>query len=94
MTDERRDFDNLNGLDLSNSWWDGGGEWTSIMRKEISQPGIKIDEISNRQKLKSTNRSITYTICALLMLISVAVLTRVSVEGSKPAIQVTDKKAE
>ena len=91
---ERRDFDHLDDSSLYNYCCDGGSEWTSMMSEQISQPDNEIDKVSNREKLKSTNRAITCIICVFVMLWSLGVLTRISVEGSKPAIQVTKKEAD
>ncbi len=71
-TDER-DFQRLNDLNLSSFWWHSGGEWTSLIKDEATPDN---EEISPDERRESAHKPVLYSMFAIFILLSLAILTR------------------
>jgi hypothetical protein len=68
-----RDFQRLNDLNLSSFWWHSGGEWTSLIKDEATPSN---EEISQDEKRESAHKPVLYSVFAIFILLSLAILTR------------------
>lgn len=83
---DTRQFHRLNDLNISGFWWHGGVEWTSIVRDEIF---LDSHEIPKNEKPQSVNKPVCYSAIAILVLLSLAIITRAS--SMIPTVQANDK---
>lgn len=81
-----REFQRFNDLNVSGFWWHGGVEWTSIIRDEILPNN---DEIPSQEKPQSLNKPVFYSAFAILILLSLAIITRAT--NTIPTVQVNHK---
>jgi hypothetical protein len=81
-----REFQRLNDLNVSGFWWHGGVEWTSIIKEEIVPDS---DETLEHGKPQSLNKPVFYSALAILVLLSLAIITRAS--NMIPAVQANEK---
>jgi hypothetical protein len=82
---DNKQFHRLNDLNVSGFWWHGGVEWTSIIKDEIFPDS---DEIAEHEKPQSVNKPVCYSAIAILVLLSLAIITRASMI---PTVQANDK---
>jgi hypothetical protein len=69
-----RDLQRLNDLNLSSFWWHSGGEWTSLIKDEVIP--LSKEEISQEEKRESAHKPVLYSVFAIFILLSLAILTR------------------
>lgn len=81
-----REIQRFNELNVSGFWWHGGVEWTSIIRDEMFPDN---DEIPGQEKPQSINKPVCYSACAILVLLSLAIITRAT--NTTPTVQVNEK---
>lgn len=81
-----KEFYRLNDLNVSSFWWHGGVEWTSLIKDEIN---LDNDEIPQQEKPQTINKPIFCSAIAILVLLSLAILTRAS--NMIPIVQANDK---
>lgn len=70
MSEQRRDFQRLNDLNLSSFWWHGGTDWTPVIKNEVNLEPDSVESDSGAHK------PIVYSVFAILALLGAAMLTR------------------
>jgi hypothetical protein len=69
----QQDLQHLNDLSLSSFWWHSGGEWTSLIKDEANPIN---EEIFPDEKRESAHKPVLYSVFAIFILLSLAILTR------------------
>ncbi len=70
MSEQRRDFQRLNDLNLSSFWWHGGTDWTPVIKDEVNLEQDSVESYSGAHK------PIVYSVFSILALLGAAMLTR------------------
>jgi hypothetical protein len=70
MSEQRKEFQRLNDLNLSTLWWHSGTEWTTLIRNEATP------NKNSTESYSASHKPIVYSTFAILMLLGGAILTR------------------
>jgi hypothetical protein len=77
--DDRDSFQNLNDLNLSNLWWHGGSDWTSLIKQEIyHEPHQPEKSNAKIQAREAKSQKLFFSILIVLGLLSATMIAQLN----------------